>query len=60
MKEDEEVIRKAKDTVSKTIKENLDVVKLALDVYNDYLFLLKEKDRIEGFLKKTTFSRELF
>ena len=31
-----------------------------MQVYNNYLFILAEKDRIEGFLKKEPFIREEF
>lgn len=60
VKIDDELVIKAKDQISQTLKDNLDTVKLAVNIYDDYLFILKEKDRIEEFLKKTPFDRDEF
>jgi len=35
-------------------------VKLAVNVYDDYLFILHEKERIDAFLQKEPFEREAF
>lgn len=51
---------RAKAKISETLSENLEVVKLALNVYDDYLFILKEKERIEEFLKKEPYDRDTF
>ena len=39
---------------------NLKVVKLALNVYNDYLFILNEQERVEESLKSEHFDRNQF
>ena len=46
--------------ISETLNENLEVVKLALNIYDDYLFILKEKDRIREFINTEPYSREAF
>jgi len=56
----DELVEKAKATISQTLSENLEIVKLALNVYDDYLFILSEKERIEAFLKQEPFTREAF
>jgi hypothetical protein len=56
----DEIVIKAKEKISQTVSENLEVVKLALNVYDEYLFVLREKERVEEFLKKEPFSREAF
>lgn len=60
VKIDDELVLKAKDTISETLKENLETVKLAVNIYDDYLFILKEKERIEIFLQKEPFDRDAF
>lgn len=60
VKIDDELVIKAKDKISETLKENLETVKLAVNIYDDYLFILQEKARIEEYLKQETFSREDF
>jgi len=62
VEKDDEIVQIATSKISETIKENLDVVKLALEVYNEYLFILKEEDRIDELIKAptTTFEREKF
>jgi len=57
---DDELVINSKAKISETLSENLKIVELALEVYDDYLFILKEKDRIEAFLKKEPFDREAF
>ena len=54
---EDEIVHKAKSQISETLHENLEVVKLATNVYDNYLFLLQEKDRIELFLQKEPFNR---
>jgi len=61
VEKDDEIVQIATGKISETIKENLDTVKLALEVYNDYLFILKEEERIDELIKNTdTFEREKF
>jgi Ni,Fe-hydrogenase maturation factor len=57
---DDKLVTDAKFEISETLKENIDVIELALEVYNDYLFILKEKERIEEFLKKEPFDKNQF
>jgi hypothetical protein len=42
------------------VAENLEVVRLALNIYDDFLFILNEKERIEDFLKKEPYDRDEF
>jgi hypothetical protein len=60
VKIDDELVVKAKDKISETLRENLETVKLAVNIYDEYLFILKEKDRIEQILKQEPFDREKF
>lgn len=60
MPPNDEVVEKAKTAISETISDNLEVVKLALNVYDEFLFILNEKERIEEFLKKEPFDRDEF
>jgi len=57
---EDEIVHKAKSQISQTLSENLEVVKLATSVYDKFLFLLQEKERIEQFLNKEPFNREEF
>ena len=50
-KDHQKLVIKAKEKISETLKENLETVKLAVNIYDDFLFILKEKERIEKFLK---------
>ena len=60
VKIEDELVIKAKEQISQTLKDNLDTVKLAVNIYDDYLFILKEKERIEAFIKEEPFDREQF
>lgn len=60
VKPDDELVINAKNKISTTIRDNLETVKLATNIYDDYLFILNEKDRIEVFLNKEPFDREEF
>jgi hypothetical protein len=51
---------KAKQEIQTILNDNLEVIKLALQVYDDYLFILKERERIDAFLKREPFEREAF
>ena len=55
---DDEVVKNAKAAISSTLRENLEVIQRALNVYNDYLFILKEQARVEDFLRTGPFERE--
>jgi dynein heavy chain len=49
---DDEIVVKAKALIAETVKENLEMVKLAVKVYDDYLFILQEKERVDAFLAR--------
>jgi len=57
---DDEIVIKAKDKISETLRENLEVVSLAANVYDEFLFILKERERIEAFINKEPITREEF
>jgi len=57
---DDELVFKSKSKIKETLDDNLKVVGLACNVYDEYLFILKEKERIEAFLSKEPFSRDEF
>jgi dynein heavy chain, axonemal len=59
--EDDELVNKARAEISEILAHNMEVVEKALHVYDDYLFVLKEKQRVEHFLNETSkFRREDF
>jgi hypothetical protein len=41
--EEDELVRNAKDEIKEILQKNMSVVEKALHVYDDYLFILKEK-----------------
>jgi hypothetical protein len=57
---DDEIVIKSKATISQTIHENLEIVKHATEVYKDFDFIFREKERIETFLSKEPYSKEAF
>ena len=57
---DDEIVIKAKEKISQTLQENLEVISLAVNVYDDFLFILRERERIEIFINKEPFTREEF
>lgn len=60
MKIDDEIVLNAKDKISETIRDNLETIRLAPDIYDDYLFILNEKERIAKFLESPKLVREEF
>jgi hypothetical protein len=48
--EDDELVRTAKEEVSEILEKNMTVVEKALHVYDEYLFILKEKSKVDIFL----------
>lgn len=54
------LVKDATEKIKKTLSDNLEVVEMAIKVYDKYLFILKERERIEAFLNKENFSREEF
>ena len=57
---DDEIVIKAKEKISETLRENLEVVSLAANVYDEFLFILRERERIEAFINKEPITREEF
>jgi len=57
---EDEIVIKAKEKISETLKDNLEVVSLAVNVYDEFMFILKERERIEAFLQKEPYNREEF
>jgi hypothetical protein len=59
--EEDELVRSAKVEIAEILEKNMAVVEKALHVYDDYLFILKERQRVEVFLADNTkFKREEF
>jgi hypothetical protein len=44
---EDKLVTDAKLLISETLNENLEVIKLALHVYDEYLFILGERERID-------------
>lgn len=47
---EDDLVRNAKNEIQEILDKNLDTAELALHVYDKYLFILKEKPRIDAFL----------
>lgn len=47
---EDEIVEKAKNTISSIISENLAIVETSVHVYDDYLWILTEKDRVKEFI----------
>lgn len=59
--EEDELVKNAKQEISEILDKNMSVVEKALHVYDEYLFILKEKQRVDAFLADTgNFSRDEF
>ncbi len=59
--DDDELVRIAKDEIAEILDKNMNIVEKALHVYDDYLFILKEKTRVDQFLADSkTYRREDF
>jgi hypothetical protein len=58
---EDELVKIAQNEISEIIEKNMSIVGKALHVYDDYLFILKEKQRVEQFLSDSkNFKREDF
>jgi hypothetical protein len=60
VKIDDEIVLNAKEKISETIRDNLETIKLASNIYDEYLFILSEKERIGKFLESENLVREEF
>jgi len=59
--EDDELVTTAKKEISEILESNMTIVEKALHVYDEYLFILKEKTKVETFLSNPdSFKREEF
>jgi hypothetical protein len=59
--DEDELVKNAKLEIMEILEKNMAVVEKALHVYDDYLFILKEKQRVETFLSDSSkFKREDF
>ena len=47
---EDEIVEKAKNTISSIISENLAIVETSVHVYDDFLWILTEKDRVKEFI----------
>ena len=58
---EDEIVGKAKGIISETINENLEIVAKAVHVYDDYLWILTEKERVDEFInQEKNYDKELF
>jgi len=46
---EDELVKNAKSEIMEILEHNLDTAEMALDIYKDYMFILKERPRIEKF-----------
>lgn len=44
---EDDLVRNAQNEIHEILEKNVDIAEEALKVYDDYLFILKEKARIE-------------
>jgi hypothetical protein len=57
---EDEIVKNAKIEVQGILKENLNTVEKAIDIYDEFLFIFKEKHRVEELIKKEVISRDEF
>jgi len=57
---DDEIVKNAEATIKTIVDENLQATAKCINIYDEFLFLLKEEERIDTFLNKRPFSREEF
>lgn len=57
---EDDLVRNAQNEFHEILEKNIDTVEEALKVYDKYLFILKEKARIEQLLDKGPHKREVF
>jgi hypothetical protein len=50
---DDELVSKAKSKISQTLDENLKIVQKAVNVYDEYLWILQEKQRVTEFISNS-------
>ncbi len=57
---EDDLVRNAQNEIHEILEKNIDTVEEALKVYDKYLFILKEKARIEQLLNEGPYKREVF
>lgn len=57
---DDEIVKSAENVIKHIVDENLQATAKCINVYDEFLFLLQEEQRIESFLNKRPFEREKF
>ena len=60
IKLEDEIVINAKEEVQQILLENLQVTNKAINVYDEYKFLLEEDQRIEKFLETTSPDRDVY
>ena len=60
IKLEDEIVLKAKEEVQQILLENLQAATKAINVYDEYKFLLDEDQRMDKFLETTTPNREVY
>lgn len=57
---DDEIIKNAETIIKNIVDENLQATAKCINVYDEFLFLLQEDQRIEAFLNKRPYKKEEF
>jgi hypothetical protein len=60
IQEDDQIVLVAKKEITDILQENLAATEQCVHVYDDFVFLLSEDQRLEAFLNKKPFSRDEF
>jgi hypothetical protein len=57
---DDEIVKNAEHSIKTIVDENLQATAKCINVYDEFLFLLQEDQRIETFLNKKPYKKEEF
>lgn len=57
---EDDLVKNAQGEIQEILEKNLNTAEQALHVYDNYLFILKEKPRIEAFISESGLKREQF
>lgn len=55
---EDDLVKNALSEITEILEKNLNVADSALRIYDEYLFILKEKQRIEAFLNGNSLNRD--
>jgi len=58
--DEDQIVIQAKKEITEILQENLAATQQCVHVYDDFLFLLSEDQRLESFLNKKPYSRDEF